>query len=61
MGSQESICKKYNLKIYGFGILINIQIFWHLSSFAFGKKEKSCFQKERSQKWTLFKKAQPAV
>lgn len=40
MGSQQLIFKNFSLKIYRFGILIKIQIFWHLSSFAFGKKKK---------------------
>lgn len=41
MGSQQLIFKNFSLKIYRFGILIKIQIFWHLSSFAFGKKKKN--------------------
>lgn len=60
--TQEPICKIFNLKIYRFGVLTEIQVFWHLSSFAFGKKKKkSCFQKETSHKRTLLKRAQPAV
>lgn len=36
--TQEPVCKIFNLTIYRFGVLTEIQIFWHLSSFAFGKK-----------------------
>lgn len=61
MGSQQLIFKNFNLKIYRFGILIKIQIFWHLSSVAFGKRKKILFQKETSHKRTLLKKIQPAV
>ena len=47
MGSQQLIFKNFNLKIYRFGIFIKIQIFWHLSSVAFGKRKKSCFKKKQ--------------
>lgn len=41
-------------------ILTIIQVFWHLGSFAFGKK-RLCFPKATSHKRTLLKRAQPAV
>ena len=47
MGSQQLIFQNFNLKIYRFGISIKIQIFWHLSSVAFGKRKKKSYFKKK--------------
>ena len=41
------IFQNFNLKIYRFGISIKIQIFWHLSSVAFGKRKKKSYFKKK--------------